>query len=93
MVGAHAADVNGLDAADAAVILDLHACEVPQRVGDTVAVETLQFVALQGLHRNHVLRLIPGCDNKFLQVAAGGVGPFGCGREIGGRRCGTRYQK
>ena len=49
VVGAHAAYVDGLYAAHAAVVLQLHAGEEPQRVGHAETVQPLQFFSLQPL--------------------------------------------
>ncbi len=45
VVGAHRADVDGLDASDPAVVLELDAREVAEGVGDAVAAECLELLA------------------------------------------------
>lgn len=49
VVGAHRTDVDGLQTAHAAVILELHACEVADGVGHREAVQALQVDLLEHL--------------------------------------------
>ena len=88
VVGTHAADVYGLDAAYAAIILDLNAGEITQCVGDTVAVEPLEFIALQCLDRNYVFRFVSRRDHNFLQTVPGCVKCFRHVCRVDGNGCG-----
>ena len=57
MLGTHAADIDGLQSADAAVVLDLDAGEITDGVGHREGAESLQLLALQGLGRNDLVGL------------------------------------
>ena len=54
MIGAHRADVDGLYAANASVILDLYAREIAQGVCHAIAGQTAQLLAGKCLHRNNL---------------------------------------
>ena len=65
VVGTHTADVDGLQAADAAVVLDLDAGEIADGVGHGQGVEPFKFFALQRLRGDDLLRL-PECGHDRL---------------------------
>lgn len=54
VVGAHRADVDRLQTAHAAVVLDLHPREVAQRVGHVVGAQPLERLSRELLHGNHL---------------------------------------
>ena len=52
VVGAHRADVDGLDAAHSAIVLHLDSREIAYGVGNGVAVQAFKFLAAEGLGRD-----------------------------------------
>ena len=77
MVGTHVAHVDGLQAAHAAVVLDLHAGKVAEGVRHGMGVEAFQLFPGQVLRGNHfAVRLC--LDQHFVNVVhLGGVRRFG----------------
>ena len=55
MLAAHGAHIDGLDTSHSAVVLELDAGEIAQRVRHRKRIETLQFLAFEGLRHNDVL--------------------------------------
>ena len=56
MLRTHTAHIHRLEPPDAAVVLDLHPCEVAQGIGDTHRTESLQVTTAQSLGRDDILR-------------------------------------
>ena len=54
MVGAHRADVDGLDAAHPTVVLNLHTRKIAYGIGHRMAVETLKAGTAEPLAWNHL---------------------------------------
>ena len=67
MVRPHAADVHGLESAHPSVVLDLHAGEVADGIGDTVRPQALQSVAGQPLCRDDLLHRRLCLDDHFVE--------------------------
>ena len=55
MIGAHGADVDGLDAADASIVFQLYTCEKPQCVGHVETVQTMKLLTVELLRWDHPL--------------------------------------
>ena len=68
VIGTHRADVDGLDAAHAAIVLDLHAGKVADGVGHAVTVESLKLLAVKGLCRNDLAVVLLGKHGDIAQV-------------------------
>jgi hypothetical protein len=90
MIGAHGADIDGLYAADTAIILDLYAGEIAEGIGHGVAVEPLKLVAGEHLHRYYIgIGLRGDYLDTAQQHAVGECGARGIpvvGREPAGRQ-------
>ena len=67
MLRAHTAHVHRLEPPDAAVVLDLHPCEVAQGIGDTHRTESLQVTTAQSLGRDDILRDKPLTHHDALE--------------------------
>ena len=68
VVSAHGSDVHGLESAHAAVVLDLHAREIPNRVGHRLSGESLQPRAGEFLHGDDRFFAPLGGDGHFVQM-------------------------
>ena len=73
VLAAEAADVDALEPADAAEVLDLYPGEVPYRIGYRVGAEASELLAREHLYRDDLLGGAGG-DHHHLVDAEGGVG-------------------
>ena len=71
VLAAEAADIDALESADAAEVLDLHPGEVPYRIGYRVGAEASELLAREHLHRDDLLGGAGG-DHHHLVDGVGG---------------------
>ena len=68
MLATHRADIDRLDASYSAVVLELHAGEITQRVRYTQGIEALQLLALEGLRHNDIFVQRTSSNLHFLYL-------------------------
>ena len=84
MVGAHAADIDGLQSAHTAIVLDLHAGEVADGIGHAVRAQPLQLRPGELLHRDDLPRKPPARHHHFFQLLQAVQAVLGVQRQVQG---------